>query len=102
MTRGGLARRSGRPGCPAPHRRGRPHQRTDHDTACHGRRDLRPPRQRGTDVQPLYLESIAAGGDCAVLRIAGEVDVSTAPDLRERVIHLVDNGACTSSPICAR
>jgi anti-sigma B factor antagonist len=44
-------------------------------------------------VQPLYLESIAAGGGCAVLRIAGEVDVFTAPHLRERVIHLVDNGA---------
>jgi anti-sigma B factor antagonist len=42
--------------------------------------------------QPIHLESITAGGDCAVLRIAGEVDVYTAPQLRERVIHLVDNG----------
>jgi len=44
-------------------------------------------------MQPLYLDSIAAGADCAVLRIAGEVDVYTAPHMRERVIHLVDNGA---------
>lgn len=44
-------------------------------------------------MPPLYLESVAAGGDCAVLRVAGEVDVYTAPRLRERMIHLVDNGA---------
>ncbi len=31
-------------------------------------------------------------GDCAVLRIAGEIDVYTAPDLRQQVIHLIDNG----------
>lgn len=53
----------------------------------------RHPSQRRTDVQPIHLESITAGGDCAILRIAGEVDVYTAPQLRQRVIHLVDNGA---------
>ncbi len=41
---------------------------------------------------PLHLESIAAGHDRAVLRLAGEVDVYTAPQLRERVIELVDGG----------
>jgi len=43
-------------------------------------------------VQPFYLESITAGADCAVLRIGGEVDVYTAPQLRERVIQLLANG----------
>jgi len=45
-----------------------------------------------TDVQPFYLESITAGADCAVLRVGGEVDVYTAPQLRERVIQLLANG----------
>ena len=46
-------------------------------------------------VQPFHLESITVGADCAdcaVLRIAGEVDVYTAPQLRERVIHLLAQG----------
>jgi len=43
-------------------------------------------------VQPFYLESITVGADCAVLRIGGEVDVYTAPQLRERVIQLLANG----------
>ena len=43
-------------------------------------------------MQPFYLESITAGADCAVLRIGGEVDVYTAPQLRERVIQLLANG----------
>jgi anti-sigma B factor antagonist len=42
-------------------------------------------------VQPFELESILAG-NCAVLRITGEIDVYTAPELRERVIHLIDGG----------
>jgi anti-sigma B factor antagonist len=46
-----------------------------------------------THTQPMHLESIAGGGDCAVLRVTGEIDVYTAPLLRERVIHLVDDGA---------
>ena len=37
------------------------------------------------------VESITAG-ECAVLRIAGEIDMYTAPDLRQQVIHLVDSG----------
>lgn len=43
-------------------------------------------------MQPLHLESIAAGRGRAVLRLTGEVDVYTAPQLRERVIELVDGG----------
>jgi anti-sigma B factor antagonist len=43
-------------------------------------------------VQPFHMESISAG-DCAVLRVAGEIDVYTAPELRQRVIHLLDNGS---------
>ena len=39
----------------------------------------------------LRIESITAG-DCAVLRIAGEIDVYTAPKLRQTVIDLVGNG----------
>ena len=38
-----------------------------------------------------HAEAITAG-DCAVLRITGEIDVYTAPELRQQIIHLVDNG----------
>jgi anti-sigma B factor antagonist len=41
---------------------------------------------------PFHLESIAAGGDRAVLRIDGDVDACTAPHLRERVMDLAGNG----------
>src|SRR5260370_28091603 len=42
---------------------------------------------------PLFqLEAIAVGGDCAVLRITGEVDIYTAPQVRERVIQLLADG----------
>ena len=43
------------------------------------------------DVPSLHIESITAG-DCAVLRITGEIDTYTAHDLRQQVIHLIDNG----------
>jgi anti-sigma B factor antagonist len=46
-----------------------------------------------THIQPIHLETTAGGGDCAVLRVTGEIDVYTAPLLRERVIRLVDDGA---------
>jgi anti-sigma B factor antagonist len=42
-------------------------------------------------VASFYVAAITTG-DCAVLRIAGEIDVYTAPDLRQQVIDLVDNG----------
>ena len=43
-------------------------------------------------MQPFRLESITAGGDCAVLRIDGEIDAYAAPQIRERVIDLARNG----------
>ena len=43
-------------------------------------------------MQPLHLETFTAGTDCAVLHIAGEVDVYSAPQLRERVIQLLADG----------
>ena len=44
-------------------------------------------------MQPFHLEPITAGGDCAVLRIDGEIDAYAAPQIRERVLDLADNGA---------
>jgi anti-sigma B factor antagonist len=41
---------------------------------------------------PLLLECIAAGGDRAVLRIDGDIDACTAPQLRERVRDLAGHG----------
>jgi len=41
---------------------------------------------------PFHLESIAAGGDRAVLRIDGDIDACTAPQLRERVMDLAGTG----------
>jgi hypothetical protein len=38
------------------------------------------------------LESIAAGRDCAVLRIDGEIDADAAPRICERVTGLARNG----------
>ena len=43
-------------------------------------------------MQPFRQEPIAVASDCAVLQITGEVDVYTAPLLREQVIQLVDSG----------
>lgn len=43
-------------------------------------------------MPPFNLESVTAGDDCAVVRITGEVDVYTAPELRERVVELVGEG----------
>ena len=44
------------------------------------------------NVQPFHLEAITAGADCAVLRVRGEIDICTAPELREHVIKLVADG----------
>jgi anti-sigma B factor antagonist len=46
----------------------------------------------GGGVQPFHLESISAGGDCAVLRIDGEIDAYAAPQIRDQVIDLARNG----------
>lgn len=43
-------------------------------------------------MQSFHMESVSAG-DCAVLRVAGEIDLYTAPELRQRVIRLIDDGA---------
>ena len=43
-------------------------------------------------MQPFRQESTAVGSDCAVLQITGEVDVYTAPQLREQVVQLVNSG----------
>ena len=43
-------------------------------------------------MRDLSLNSIITGGDCAVLQVAGEIDVYTAPTLREGIIDLVDKG----------
>jgi anti-sigma B factor antagonist len=46
----------------------------------------------GGGVQSFQLESIAAGRDCAVLRIGGEIDADAAPQICERVTGLARNG----------
>jgi anti-sigma B factor antagonist len=46
----------------------------------------------GTGMHTFSLEFVTAGGDCAALRAVGEIDVYTAPRLREHVIDLIDNG----------
>ena len=43
-------------------------------------------------MRTLHLEAVIAGADCAVLRISGEVDAYSAPQLRERVIQLLADG----------
>lgn len=43
-------------------------------------------------TQPLSLETITVGSDCALIRVAGEIDVFTASQLRETVIDLIANG----------
>ena len=43
-------------------------------------------------MQSFHMKSISAG-DCAVLRVAGEIDIGTAPELRQRVFHLIDDGS---------
>ena len=43
-------------------------------------------------MHPFHLDSITAGGDCAVLRIEGDIDAYAAPQIRNRVIDLAGNG----------
>jgi len=42
--------------------------------------------------QPLSLETITVGSDCALIRVGGEIDVYTAPNLREAILGLIGNG----------
>jgi anti-sigma B factor antagonist len=44
-------------------------------------------------MQEFRLETIGPSGDCAVLRVIGEVDLFTAPALRERIRDLAAKGA---------
>lgn len=43
-------------------------------------------------MDPFQMESITAGGDCAVLRIDGDIDAYAAPQLRDRVTNLAGQG----------
>jgi anti-sigma B factor antagonist len=43
-------------------------------------------------MQEFQLETIGPSGDCAVLKVTGEVDVYTAPMLRERIQDLAAKG----------
>ncbi len=42
--------------------------------------------------QPLSLETITVGSDCALIRVGGEIDVYTASQLRETVVDLIAKG----------
>ena len=44
-------------------------------------------------MREFRLDTAGSVGDCAVLRVAGEVDVYTAPMLRERIRELAASGA---------
>lgn len=43
-------------------------------------------------MDSFHMESITAGGDCAVLRIDGDIDAYAAPQLRDRVTDLASHG----------
>jgi anti-sigma B factor antagonist len=43
-------------------------------------------------MNDMHLEAVEPCGDCAVLRVAGEIDLQTAPELRERLTDLVATG----------
>jgi anti-sigma B factor antagonist len=49
--------------------------------------------RNGGGMHPFHLESITAGGDCAMLRIDGDIDAYAAPQLRDRVTGLAGHGA---------
>ena len=44
-------------------------------------------------MHEFHLETIGPSGDCAVLQVTGEIDVYTAPILRERIRDLAAEGA---------
>jgi anti-sigma B factor antagonist len=44
-------------------------------------------------MREFHLETAGPIGDCAVIRVAGEVDVYTAPMLREQIRELAAKGA---------
>jgi anti-sigma B factor antagonist len=44
-------------------------------------------------MREFHLETVGPVGDCAVIQVTGEVDVYTAPLLRERIRELAAKGA---------
>jgi anti-sigma B factor antagonist len=44
-------------------------------------------------MREFHLATIGPSGDCAILQVTGEVDVYTAPMLRERIRELAAKGA---------
>lgn len=44
-------------------------------------------------MHEFHLETVGPVGDCAVLQVTGEVDVATAPMLREQMRELAAKGA---------
>lgn len=44
-------------------------------------------------MQSFHLEPVTTGGDCAVLRLEGEIDAYAAPQLGDMVARLAENGA---------
>ena len=44
-------------------------------------------------MREFRLDTVGPAGDCVVLRVTGEVDVYTAPALRERIRELAAGGA---------
>jgi anti-sigma B factor antagonist len=44
-------------------------------------------------MREFRLDAIGPAGDCAVVQVTGEVDVYTAPALRERIRELAASGA---------
>src|SRR5262249_1519657 len=62
------------------------------NTMQRARRPRPPTARHVARMGPFHLESIAAGGDRAVLRIDGDIDACTAPQLRERVLDLAGHG----------
>jgi anti-sigma B factor antagonist len=44
-------------------------------------------------MREFRLDTVGPAGDCAVLRVAGEVDLYTAPTLRKRIRELAAVGA---------
>jgi anti-sigma B factor antagonist len=44
-------------------------------------------------MREFHLDTVGPIGDCAVLQVAGEVDVYTAPMLREQMLELSAKGA---------
>ena len=44
-------------------------------------------------MEELHLQTIGPSGDCAVLKVTGEIDIYTGPMLRERIQDLAAKGA---------